>query len=174
MTDAWQYLPFHISATTSAPVAIGDNVATTAPTTIVAGSGVVVTPASMANIRSGRWLNFNGGTGTAEDVQVLSITATTFTANFANGHSGAYVISSQRTVDIGALVINNAGTGVTITLYNGHPNAWVAGTVFAVVIPGAGEPTREYMSICTRGLFYTLSGTPGDFTVSYHNRSGAS
>lgn len=174
MTDAWQYLPFHISAVAASAVAIGDNVATTAPTTITAGNGVVVTPASMANIRPGRWLNFNGGTGTAEDVQVISTTATTFTANFVNNHSAAYVISSQRVVDAGALIVNNAGTAVVITLYNGHPNAAVAGTAFAVVSPNVSEPTREYMVACTRGLFYTLSGTPGDFTMTYHNRSGAS
>jgi len=174
MTDAWQYLPFHIASTTSAPTAIGDNVATTAPTTIVAGSGVVVTPASMANIRVGRWLNFNGGTGTAEDIQVLSTTATTFTANFVNNHSGAYVISSQRTVDIGSFVTNSAGTGVTITLYNGHPNASVPGTAFAVITPATGDQTRDYLITCTRGLFYAASGTMGDFTISYHNRVGAS
>ena len=69
----WQYRPFHITATQATATAIGNNVATTSSTTITAGPGVVVTPASMANITVGRWLNFSGGTGTFEDVLVKSI-----------------------------------------------------------------------------------------------------
>lgn len=168
----WQYRPFRISAVTTAPVAIGNNVATTAPTTITAGNGVIVTPASMQNITVGRWLNFNGGTGTAEDVQVLSVTSTTFTANFVNNHSGAYVISSQRTVDIGTLEVNQPGTSITITLYDGHPSASPAGTAFAVITPNVSEPTRNYFDRCNRGLFYTATGSAiGDYTVNYHDRS---
>lgn len=68
-------------------------VATTSSTTITA-STMAVTPASMANIFVGTQLNFSGGTGTAEIVTVLSVTATTFTATFANSHSGAYNIAS--------------------------------------------------------------------------------
>lgn len=167
----WQYRPFHISSTQATAAAIGNNVATTSSTTITAGNGVVVTPASMQNITVGRWLNFSGGTGSAEDVQVLSVTGTTFTANFVNNHSGAYVISSQRTVDIGSLEVNQPGSGVTITLYDGHPSATPAGTAFAVIVPAVSDPTRNYHSRCNRGLFYTVSGTPGDYTVNYHDRT---
>lgn len=168
----WQYRPFRINALQSTVTPIGNNVATTAPTTITAGNGVVVTPASMANITVGRWLNFNGGTGSPEDVQVLAVTSTTFTANFQNNHSGAYVISSQRAVDLGMLVVNQAGSGITVTLYDGHPNAWVPGTVIAAVSPNVSEPTREFKIRCNRGLFYTATGsTIGDYTISYHDRS---
>ena len=168
----WQYRPFRINALQATAAAIGNNVATTAPTTITAGNSVVVTPASMKNITVGRWLNFNGGTGAAEDIQVISVTTTTFTANFANNHSGAYVISSSQTVDIGKLVINQAGSSITITLYDVHPNAWVPGTAFAVITPNVSEPTREYDARINRGLFYTVAGTtPGDYTVTYHDRS---
>lgn len=66
---------------------------TTSSTTVVA-STMAVTPASMANIFVGTQLIFSGGTGATETVTVLSVTATTFTATFANGHSGAYAITS--------------------------------------------------------------------------------
>ena len=166
----WQYRPLHITATGTG-VPVGSNVATTAPTTITAGADRVVTPASMANITVGRYLNFAGGTGTAEDVVVKTVTATTFTADFVNGHSGAYTISSQRTVDLGNFVVNDPGTTVTVTLYDGHPSAFPAGTAIAVIKPVAGDLGREYEVRCNRGLFYTLSGTPGDYTLSYHDRS---
>jgi hypothetical protein len=167
----YQYRPFRIAATQATAAAIGNNVATTSSTTITAGNGVVVTPASMQNITVGRWLNFNGGTGSPEDVQVLSVTSSTFTANFVNNHSGGYTISSQRTVDIGTLEINQPGTAVTITLYDGHPNASPAGVVFAVIVPSTSEATRHYHTRCNRGLFYTCTGTVGDYTVTYHDRT---
>ncbi len=65
---------------------------TTSATTVVA-STMAVTPLSMSNIAVGMSLFFSGGTGAAETVTVLSTTATTFTATFANGHSGAYTIT---------------------------------------------------------------------------------
>ncbi len=169
----WQYRPFHISATQSTAAAIGNNVATTSATTITAGSNVVVTPASMNNIVAGRYLNFSGGTGTFEDVLVKSIDPIggTFTADFVNNHSGAYTISSQRAVDIGDVVVNDPGTSVVLTLYDGNPNATPAGTAIAVIKPGAGNDTKIDKGRLNRGLFYTCSGTMGDITVWYHDRS---
>lgn len=67
---------------------------TTSATTISAGANVTVTPASMANIFVGTQLIFSAGTGATETVTVLSVTGTTFNATFANGHSGAYTITS--------------------------------------------------------------------------------
>jgi hypothetical protein len=66
---------------------------TNSATTITAGQQTV-TPASMANIVPGAQLVFSGGTGAAETVAVQSVTSTTFTAVFANGHSGGYTITS--------------------------------------------------------------------------------
>jgi hypothetical protein len=66
---------------------------TTSATTITAGAGVVVTPASMTNIVVGAYLYFSVGTGTAETVVVTAVTSTTFTATFVNGHSGGYAIA---------------------------------------------------------------------------------
>jgi hypothetical protein len=167
----WEYRPFHI-ATEGENIPVGNNVSTTAPTLITPGM-IIVTPLSMQNIAIGRWLNVNGGTGTPEDVQVTSITSTTFTATFQNSHSGAYAISSQRAVDVGEFTVNTLGSGVTITLYDGHPGAWVPGTVFAVITPGPGDNPRIYRTRLNRGLFYTAvaTGAFGDYTITYHDRS---
>lgn len=167
----WQYRPFHISATQATAAAIGNNVATTSSTTITAGPGVVVTPASMNNITVGRWLNFSGGTGTFEDILVTAVGASTFTADFVNSHSGGYTISSQRTVDIGDVVVNDPGTTVVLTLYDGNPSATPAGVAIAVIKPAPGNDTKIDKGRLNRGLFYTLSGTPGDITIWYHDRS---
>lgn len=76
----------------SAPLASVTYATTSSSTTITSGVKTV-TPASMASIYVGTQLNFSGGTGSAETVVVTAVTSTTFTANFANGHSGGYTIA---------------------------------------------------------------------------------
>lgn len=160
-----EYKSLRVNATGTV-VPVGNCVSTTAPTTITAGNGVVVTPASMSHIVQGILLNFANGTGTAEDVIVLSVTSTTFTANFVNGHSGAYNITSRKGISLGSVVINKAGTGDTITLYDGSPNLLPdAGTAFAVITPAFG--TLTYHGSYDKGLFYTVAGTPGEYTINY-------
>lgn len=76
----------------SAPLATVTYATTSSATTVVTGVNVV-TPASMVSIFVGSRLQFSGGTGATEVVLVTAVTATTFTANFVNGHSGAYTIA---------------------------------------------------------------------------------
>jgi|SRR5690242_822602 len=59
---------------------------TTLGTTITAGLRTV-TPASMANIYVGQQIQIANGTAVGETVVVASLTASTFTATFANGHT---------------------------------------------------------------------------------------
>src|SRR5438034_11612132 len=87
------YSTVHVTAVAATATPIGKNVSTTSATTIVA-STMAVTPASMVNIVPGLRLNISAGVGAAEDVVVTSVTSSTFTATFANGHSGAYQIVS--------------------------------------------------------------------------------
>src|SRR5579859_6451209 len=163
-----EYQPLHITATGTL-VPVGKTVNTTA-SAVLSGSGVTVTPASMSNITVGMSLNFANGTGTAENVTVLSTTATTFTANFVNGHSGSYNITSLSGTFLGSIVVGAAGTGVAITLYNGSPNTLPsAGTAFAVITPTAG--TYTFNCTLDKGLFYTLTCTAGDYTLMYLDHS---
>ena|SRR2546421_94017 len=165
------FIPVHITATAATAAPVGKNVSTTSATTIVA-STMAVTPASMLNIVPGLRINVSGGTGAAEDTQVISTTSTTFTATFVNGHSGAYQIVSFRGVYFGRLVVNTVGTGAVFTFYNGSPLLYAGGTgtgtAFAVISPNAVVAGQFfYDAFCPRGLFYTLSGTPGDYTLTY-------
>jgi len=66
----------------------------TASATSVTSGATVITPTSMSNIAVNSVLTFSGGTGASENVTVSAVTATTFTATFANNHSGAYTIKS--------------------------------------------------------------------------------
>lgn len=68
-------------------------VSTSSTTTITTGTAVV-TPLNMTNIFSGQQLVFTGGTGATETVMIYNVTSSNFTANFANGHSGGYTITS--------------------------------------------------------------------------------
>jgi len=87
-------------------------VTTSSATTVTAGT-MAVTPLSMSNIAIGTTLRFSGGTGATEDVIVNAVTATTFTATFANGHSGAYTITSS---PIGSIVFSAATVVATSLL----------------------------------------------------------
>lgn len=170
------YYPFHIN--TNAPTArpLAGNVTTTSATTIVAGANVVVTPASLTNILQGMELNFSAGTGAAEDVVVKNVNAVagTFTADFVNGHSGAYNIVSMRPQYLGSLVVNAQGTtpSATFSIYNGSPLLYNGGTgtgvlIASVVVPLAGSALPQYLynCYCSRGAFYTFTNsTGGSFT----------
>jgi len=169
------YQPFHIyQAATASPV--GRCVATTSSTTITAGNNVVVTPASLTNIDLGMRLNVANGTGTPEDIYVKAIDRVggTFTADFAYNHSGAYTIISYRGTFFGRIVINQAGNGTIITLYNGHPSLLPLPTtpnfgIIAIIEPGVSNTPLEYGAACDFGLFYTVSasGAVGDYTLMY-------
>lgn len=67
---------------------------TTATTAVAAPGAVAITPASMVGISLGSSIDVSGGVGTAETVIVDAVTATTFTATFANTHSGTYNLVS--------------------------------------------------------------------------------
>lgn len=59
---------------------------------------------------------------------------------------------------LGTVVINQAGTNDVITLANGT-------TVFANIKPVAGA-TYEFYNKCNSGLFVTITGTAGDYTIN--------
>lgn len=169
-----EYTPLRVNAAGTL-IPVGNGVNTTSATTIVAGSNVTVTPASMSGIFVGQKLNFANGTGTAETVMVKQVPSggTTFVADFVNNHSGAYTITSVSGTFLGRIIFMNAGTGMTLTLYNGSPNVLPLPSKSGIflVIPTASvvlgqsqdlEVTLDY------GLFYTYTGTtPGDFTLTY-------
>lgn len=188
VSNVGQFVPLHVNAATGAatraPIqrpnvppgptsAAGVN---TTATTVVAGGGVsaTVTPAAMTNIAVGQTLQVYGGTGTAEEVRVDSITATTFTAVFQNAHSGTYTIMDRAKGHwLHSVIINAAGTGMTLTLYNGNPAfSWSGGAplgagVIAVITPAAGV-TYIFDVDAEYDLWYAYTGTtPGDVTITY-------
>ena len=106
---------------------------TTSATTVVTGVNTV-TPASMANIQVNSQLVFSGGTGATETVTVQSVTATTFNANFANGHSGAYTITSAPLATITYASGTNETAFVThqFTVPINYSNAILPGDVVTI------------------------------------------
>lgn len=159
-----EYQPLHI-ASTGTLVPVGQCVSTTGSAAITAGSNVVITPASMKNITPGMTLNLSNGSQ-GEDVTILSVTSTTFTAaNVVNSYGSGFTIISRRGTFLGGVTINAPGSGVTITLYNGHPSLYPdAGQVIGVITP---NQDKTYGCACDKGLFYTVAGTVGDYTLCY-------
>lgn len=171
-----EYIPLHVTSTGTV-VAVGTQVVTTATTVVAAAGSVTITPASMANIGVGMTLNISGGTGTSEDVVVTAITTTTFTAVFQNTHSGTYNVLSYKGTFTEGISINQSGSSVTLTLYNGNPNAKVPGTTnavgvaFAVVAFSTALTVPAWITLpgtIDKGLFYTLAATGTvDYTIWY-------
>jgi hypothetical protein len=168
---AGQYQPWHVTnAATAAPV--GGCVETTSATTISVGSNVVTPTTAQPQIVKGMRLLIIGGVGTLEIVQPTFVASdgSTFTAVFANTHSGAYHIISLCGTFVGPLIVNKVGTGETLTFYNGSPNATAynanIGKVVAVITPNANKD-NAFQAAFDYGLFYTLAGTPGDYTIQY-------
>lgn len=162
------YAPLHVNAIGTL-VPVGKVVSTTSATTIAPGAQAV-TPLTMYGIEAGAILNIANGAGTAEDVRVTAITATTFTATFVNAHSGAYTIIGHRGTFLGRVVVNAPGTSVALTLRNGNPNMLPLPTdpafgIFAVITPVSGFV--EFGCACDYGLYYTLTGTPGDVSILF-------
>ncbi len=131
----------------------------------------MVTPASITNILQGMILNFSAGTGAAEDVVVNTVNYVggTFTANFVNGHSGAYKIVSMRAQYLGSMVVNAVGSITGVTIYNGSPLLYNGGTGTGVIIAqlsAAPSLTTPYIynCYCSRGVFVTTAGTGGSLT----------
>jgi hypothetical protein len=161
-----EYKALHITSTGTA-VPVGRCVSTTSAAALTAGSNVTVTPASMVNIMAGMYLNFTDGTHN-ENAQVLTVSASSFTVNLQNSYAGGVQIISRTGTSFGGLIINNPGTGVTFTFYDGHPSlAPDAGQIIAVLAISSSTPDKFYGLTCDKGLFYTASGTMGDFTLRY-------
>lgn len=72
---------------------------TTTTTAVGAAGAATITPGSMANISVGTLLLVDAG-GSQETVTVSAVTSTTFTATFANTHSGTWAIVSPPLVSV--------------------------------------------------------------------------
>ncbi len=68
------------------------------------------------------------------------------------------------------MVVVNAGTSATLTLYDGHPaitSGPGAGTVIGTVPTGAGVGSKHFAAQLQWGLFYSYAGTAGDLTIHF-------
>lgn len=65
---------------------------TTLGTAVAAPGAVECTPGSMAGIYDGAWLRIDAGGAAQEDLVVTSVTATTFTATFANAQDADHAV----------------------------------------------------------------------------------
>lgn len=163
-----QYKVFRITAlTTATPVPIGLAVNTTIAAAITAGNSVTITPLAMTNITKGKRLSIVNG-ATWENITVLSVTGTTFVANFANSYGTASNLYSVDGAVLGPVVVNSPGATVVLTLYNGLPGMLPkAGAIIAAITPVAGS-TLGYAAIIDQGLFMTYLGTTaGEVVVHY-------
>ena len=135
---------------------------------------ITLTAAQMMNIEVGQRFNVNNG-ATGEDIVVSSKTPTSFTATFVNSYaSNAWKLISYRGTALQTIIINNPGTSITITLYNGSPNLFPLPTTQGAIatISPTVNVTLAYGAICDLGLFYTVAGTTaGSYTLMYIDSS---
>lgn len=113
---------------------------TTSSTVVTAGSVQTITVASMNNIFINSSVLISGGTGTAETVVVQNINygAGTFTAFFANAHSGTYNVTSSPLATITFASGTNAAQWVPIQLVATPLNVIKPGDVLTCQRTSAG------------------------------------
>lgn len=162
------YSTYHFNSALS-KFGVGKAVSTTTSTTITGGQVTTVTTAAggCANIEVNMMLTICG-TG-QEDVRVTAVnpTANTFTAFFTNSHSGTVSIASRRATLVGLFIVGSPGSGLTITLYDGHPDASYS-KIISVITPVSTRGDYPFECVADYGLFVTASGTTfGDFTIQY-------
>jgi hypothetical protein len=162
-----EYQPFHIAALAANPTPIGAAVVTTIAAAITAGNNVTITPASMVGITKGKKLSVVNGS-TQEFITVLSVTGTTFNANFVNSYA---INSNLYSVDgawLSHIVVNKAGSADTLTIYNGLSGMLPrAGGAIAAISPTVAGATYWFHCAIDQGLYYSWTGTAGDVTVFY-------
>ncbi|MDE3097496.1 MAG: hypothetical protein KGK07_16035 [Chloroflexota bacterium] len=165
--DAYgSYKVLHLAAATTKVMAGGALVDTTSATAVAAPGSATVVVGSVANLRVGMRLAITDGVGVAELVVVTAFdpVGVTFTAVFANTHSGTYSVRSLVGTWLGPVIFNALGTAMTLTLYDGHPS--LGGQTLAVITPASAP--FPFAVACDQGLFYTYTGTTaGDVSVHY-------
>lgn len=164
--NATRYRPWPITAATTMPQPVFPFVNTTGQTIITQPGVQSCTPASMVGIAPFMFLLVyptSNGIGTPEIVQVLNVSATSFTANFQNLHSGYYLVS-QKPGELGKISVGTPGSNAILTLYNGAPalaglygsQGEVIETLTLADLTGGYTPSSGYLE---NTLFYTLACT---------------
>ena len=128
---------------------VADNTVSTTSSTTVAPGLVTATPASMNDIAVGTLLGINVTQSDAELVYVTAVTGATFTANFANAHSGTWTIGNggvTEGVKISGVKIVKSGTSSGIAIGN---------------VVGAPNYTPEVAEIVIDNITVTGGGTSG-------------
>lgn len=160
-------------------------ISTSSVTAVTAGAARVVTPRSMAGIVVGSVLVADTG-AVQEQVRVTAVTATTFTATFANAHGAAsWPIVIAAAVGDGALSIPltgaNAGKWTTFigqlrtnsAVYDPTPNTFSATSVTAAPTAlGAGATAIQYTD-GTLGVRWVILNGNGTKTYFKYDPAGA-
>jgi hypothetical protein len=178
------------SGTYSIRTVVPPGAVNTTATTAVTSGATVITPADMTNIVPGILLNVYSGTGTAETVPVTATTSTTFTATFANSHSGTYSISLSSSLNGVSRILLAASTNLwnglqaaidtstnleVVTLFNVDTTNNLASGYFAtthvsgVAANSISIPYRAVTFIQPKGISSTATQSvlaPGSVTIA--------
>lgn len=152
------------------------SVNTASATTIAVGQNVVITPTAMTAIVPGIVLLFSGGTGNAELVTVKSVTATTFTADFTQTHSGGYALTSVLLPYIGIPMTPAYGVNTTsaTTITAGVARVVTPASIYGIHVGdnlyfSGGTGTAEYVQVTavTNTTFTAtfVNGHSGGYTI---------
>jgi len=168
-----EYQPYNLTAktTTSDGLAVGALLNTTTTSSVGgAGSATITLAAITSDVQIGTQLAI-WNSSVADEIVVVtafSYTNKTVTATFANAHSGTTNVTTTKGVKLGTVVVNNAGSAVTLVLWNGVPGlngATPPATKIGSIACAYG--TLEYFCAVDQGLWITYTGTTaGDITIN--------
>lgn len=166
---------------TSASAIVNYGATTSSSSTVAGGASATVTVGSLSGIAVGTQLYVYGGTGTPEFVTVTATNSTnvTFTAVFANAHSGTYTVWNSGTTNavLPYLTYNGTDWAQPAASSLGGTIAYTGYTALPAV---TGASTGNYVDTSTAGVTMTgglaantIKLAPGVGATSYTWALGA-
>ena len=163
------YRPYPLSAASAAEKALGMSLDATATAVGAPGSATVtltVVDGDVGQLRVGDYVDCDTGAN-FEQVQVtgVNIPAKQFTATFTLAHAANFAVRLHHGTFVGTLAIPQAGTAMTLSLYDGHPNL-SGNTPFYQWLTASGvQPAQALAYACKRGLYVVYAGTTAGFVT---------
>lgn len=160
---------YPLSAASANEQAIGALLDATATAVGAAGSATItltLVEGDIGAIRVGEYLDCDTG-ASYERVQVsaVDIPAKQVTATFANTHSAGFAVRLTHGAFVGVVAVPQVGTGVTLSLYDGHPNRAGSRLIYQWVTASGVLPALPLNGVCDQGLYVVYNGTTAGFVT---------
>lgn len=158
---------YPLSTASAAERAIGMTLDATATAVGAAGSATVtltILDGDLGGVGVGDSLVCDTGASyEVAPITAVNVPAKQVTATFANTHGGGFAVRVTHGTFLCALAIPQAGTAMTLSLYNGHPSAPGAAPFYTWVTASGVVAPSPFAGCADKGLYAVYNGTTAGF-----------